>query len=716
LSEPTAPADPTTALEADSTVVVDSGASRAGDGANGIEPSAEELTVTGFHLPQRTKMLIMGGAMLALFLSSMEQTVVSTALPRIVSDLDGLHLIAWVVTAFLLASVTVVPVAGRLSDIYGRKPLLLVGLTIFLVGSALAGFAQNMTMLIVFRGIQGFGAGILMANTMAISGDLFPPSERGKYMGLFAGIFGISAIIGPSLGGFLTDQLSWRWVFWINLPLGVFSVLAILFFMPWIRPPKRKVQIDYTGVAALVWTLVPALLALALLGTTAELGDLHIIAMFLASVVGLVVFILNERRVPEPIVPLELFKVRTFSTAAIVMFGMGIGVFGVIFFIPLFVQGVVGKTATESGAVLTPQMLAVVFTAALSGQIMSRTGRYKFMALTGVILLGVAVATMTQLNLNSSLGDVIWRQILFGAGMGMIFPVMMLAVQNAVPQRYLGTASSSTQFFQSVGGLVGITVFGTLLNKSVESDLASRLPAEIAGSANAQQLLDPAQRAAIVDEIGPDAFVQIAIVIREALADAITGNFWISLGVIGVIFVAMLQLKELKLRGADQLGGAEEIEAAADDPDGLPAAANPTSPPIPALALATAEQPAPADPDSRVTAPARDRFPLARGAGAGMASAGSTSKVARLLDTRVPELPLSRRRRGEVLGALVLGSLLGLAASVSARNGNGNGRRVKSEPSWQANREGRMVGLRRRGADLLDPPEPERASKRGRFF
>ena len=529
-------------------------------------------------------------------------------------------------------------------------------------------------------------------------------------MGLFAGIFGISAIIGPTLGGFLTDTLSWRWVFWINLPLGVFSVIAIFRFMPWIRPPKRKVQIDYTGVAALIWTLVPGLLAL--LGDSAEIGDAHILAMFLASAVGLVVFILNERRVPEPIVPLELFKVRTFSTAAIVMFGMGIAIFGVIFFIPLFVQGVVGKTATESETVLTPQMLALVFTAALSGQIMSRTGRYKVMALFGVVLLGGAVLAMTQLNVNSGLGDVVWRQILFGAGMGMIFPVMMLAVQNAVPQRLLGTVSSSTQFFQSIGALVGITVFGTLLNKSVVSDLASRLPADIAQSANAQQLLDPTQRAAIVEEIGPDAFLQVAIVIREALADAITGNFWISVAVIGLIFVAMLQLKELKLRGASQLGGTEEMESDTQAPGEPPSPGEPeTGPGAPAAvetaAAARLVQPAPSF--GAIDAPA----PIPRPGD----SSQPAPLLARLRDARLPASPLSRRRQAEVLGALALGSLIGLAASVSARNGRGSGKGgAKTGTQSVPDPGGRLFLIRRRIVDLLDPPQPEPASKRWRFF
>jgi len=673
------------------------------------DSAAAADVATGYHLPQRTKLLIMGGAMLAMFLSSMEQTVVSTALPRIVSELNGLNLIAWVVTAFMLTSVTTVPVAGRLSDIYGRKPLLLVGLVVFLTGSALSGFAQDMTQLVLFRGLQGFGAGALMSNTMAISGDLFPPSERGKYMGLFAGIFGISAIIGPTLGGFLTDQLSWRWVFWINLPLGVFSVFAILFFMPWIRPSKRKVRIDYLGVVTLAWALVPGLLALALVGDDATWNDPHILLMFAASVVGLGAFIFNESRAAEPIVPLELFKNRTFTTAAITMVGMGVGVFGVIFFIPLFVQGVIGKTATESGSILTPQMLAVVVMAAVSGQVMSRTGRYKFMAVGGSVILLVAIISMTQLNVNSSLGDVVWRQILFGLGMGSIFPVLMLAVQNALPQRYLGTVSSSNQFFQQVGGLVGITVFGTLLNNHVASAVSEKLPPELAAVANPQQLVDPRQREAIIDRLGMDTFLQVADVTRNALADAITGNFVIAAAVAGIIVLAMLTLRELKLRGADDLEGATELRGprpslAPDRSSDGTLEPRPPVTPVPAVALATAGAPA-AGPD-----PPPAAVPLAAVPVAATRERSTAPPLWRLIvDARLPGWTLSPRRRAELAGAVFVGSVLGLAASVSARNGNGKAtsRRARSQP-----RGGRLWEVRRRLADRLDPPAPEPRRRR----
>ena len=685
---------------------------------------APEVT-TGYHLPQRTKMLILGGAMLAMFLSSMEQTVVSTALPRIAADLNGLELFVWPFTAFMLTSVTTIPVAGRLSDIYGRKPLLLVGLVVFLGGSALCGFAQDMTQLIGFRAVQGLGAGFLMSNTMAISGDLFPPSERGKYMGVFAGIFGISALIGPPLGGFLTDELSWRWVFWINLPLGVFSVITIALFMPWIRPVKRKVQIDYLGVILLALTLVPSLLALTLVGTSASLGDPLIVALFVGSGLGLVAFMVVERRAAEPIVPLELFKNRTFRTVAIVMTGMGIGVFGVTFFLPLFVQGVIGKTATESGSIVTPQMLAIVVMAALAGQIMSRTGRYKVMALLGATLMFAGLLAMTQLNASSTLGDVVWRAILFGLGMGLIFPILMLATQNAVSQRYLGTVASANQFFQSVGGLIGVTVFGALLNSSVSGAVASRLPADLAAFADPQKLVDPTQRAAALETLGQEQFLLVAETTRNALSDAITGNFTVSVVVAALIFLALLTLKELKLRGADDHEGAEDIQAMHEsesetaEPEAVAAAAFVPAP-DPAPALVPAGAPVSSHADSQAHAPPAlaAPVPLATAPMAEWRAEPDRSQASRsrgtplwqqALNLRLPGWTMSRRHQAELAGALAIGSLLGLAASVSTRNGSGKTRgREPARAPEGSSIDVRARRLRRGLADRIDPPPKRR--------
>lgn len=636
------------------------------------------LETAGFRLPHRTKMLILGGALLAMFLSAMEATVVTTAIPRIVSQLGGLHLIAWMTTIFMLAALITVPIAGRLSDVYGRKPFLVGGLLVFMLGSALSGFADSMAQLIAFRAIQGLGAGVLMANTMAISGDLFPPRERGKYIGLFASVFGVSAIIGPTLGGFLTDELSWRWVFWINLPLGIFAVLVIALKMPWLRPAPRKVQIDYIGVFTLIWALVPGLLALSLIGSGDAWGDPRVLLLFLASALGLPAFLLAESRARDPILPLQLFRNRTFAIVALVFFGLGAGLFGVTFFIPLFVQGVIGKTATESGTIITPEMLSVVVFVAISGQIISRTGRYKYVALVGAATMLVGVLTMTQMSTETTFVGVIWRLIIFGAGMGLLFPVLTLAVQNALPQSMLGTVSGSTQFFENVGGLVGITVFGTLLNSRIASRLSEDLPADLAAVADPEQLIDPGQRSAIIDEIGADSFLVVAEAMRDALASAITANFYVSIAVGVIIFAALLAMKELRLRTAEDVESGPH-ESAPDQP------ATPSSD-----ALPEAPSPAPPSPDPTLV-PAHA---LVAG-GSGPALRADRTVRRQILGPRLPPLPQRLIGRTSVVGALLLGAAMGLAVAAGSRD---DGSPKRSAPT------GILAPLRRRLADRIDPP------------
>ncbi|HJN93778.1 MAG TPA: MDR family MFS transporter [Dehalococcoidia bacterium] len=653
------------------------------------EPAAE---LAGFALPRRTKMLILGGALLAMFLSAMEQTVVTTATPRIVSQLGGLHLIAWMSTAFMLTSLLVVPIAGRLSDVYGRKPFLLGGLIVFMAGSAMSGFANSMEQLIAFRAIQGLGAGVLMANTMAISGDLFPPAERGKYIGLFAAVFGVSAVIGPTLGGFLTDEFSWRWVFWVNLPLGVLSVVVIGFFMPWLRPPKRRVFIDYLGVVTLVWALVPGLLALALIGSSANWTDTHILLMFAASIVGLGVFLTAESRAREPILPLMLFRNRTFAIVAFVFFGLGAGLFGVTFFIPLFVQGVIGKSATASGTIVTPEMLSIVVMVIVSGQIISRTGRYKNVALVGATLMTIGVVSMTQMDTGTTFGGVIWRLIIFGGGMGLLFPVLSLAAQNALPQKMLGTVSGSTQFFESLGGLVGITIFGTLLNSRITSELNDRLPADLAAQANPQQLIDPGQQEAAVASLGSETFAVVSEAVRESLSAAVTGNFWVSVVVAGLIIVALAGLKELRLRTADEASLDEEaldVPARADairDTGGA-ASAPATSAPAPAMGT-----PAIAMSNATHQAPAH------------ALTADPPSILQRAYDLRLPPLGrLSAPGRSGALAAIAIGSVLGLVVAFGNR---------PDEPQRRSGRDRGTLHAARRGlADWLDPPAPPSAQR-----
>ena len=655
-------------------------------GALPRDDSAQEFA--GFRLPQRTKMLILGAAGLALLIATMEGTIIATAIPRIVSNLGSFELIAWVTTTYILTSVTVIPISGRLSDVYGRKPLLLLGLVVFLIGSMLSGFAQDMTQLIIFRGVQGFGAGVLMTNTIAVTGDLYPANERGKYLGIFAAIFGVSAVVGPSLGGILTDELSWRWVFWIHVPLGVVTVFVIARFMPSLRPKRRRVQIDYLGALALIWALVPGLLALAFIGSGDGWTDPHNLALFAASAVGLFVLIGVERVAPEPAIPLELLRNPTFAVLALGSFAIGLGVTGVSFFVPVFVQGVVGRTATESGTIVTPQMLGLVVAAALAGQFVSRTGRYKWTAVAGASVIFVALVLLTQLDAKSGLVDVLWRTVIFGLGMGLLMLVIQIAMQNAAPQRLLGAATSSQQFFSQVGGLIGVTVFGTLLNTRLATLLGERLPEDLVELANPQRFLDPAQREALQAELGADTFEQVSTVLREALAIAITDNYWIAAGVAALVVVAMLVAKELRLQTAQDAeprpqpsdGAATEISAAAV-----------VSPPAP--------RPQPRPRAGRPPAPS----PVT-------ASAGPADWLEHAWEWRLPPIPPTLTQgRTQVAGVIVVGAALGLAMAIGVRGQRASPRPDRRRPQigdtpWRA-----RLGL----ADWLDPPPPR---KKRRWF
>ena len=512
------------------------------------DPYAPTAATVGFALPHRTKMLILGSAVVAMFLSAVQHSIVATATPVLAADLGRFDLIAFMESAFMATSMPAVAIAGRLSDVYGRKPFLLGGLVIFAVATALAGFATSMEMLIGFRALQGIGGGILMGNSFSISGDLFPPVERAKYMGIFAAVFGVGGLVGPLLGGLIVDALNWRWVFWSILPLAALAFASIAFIMPWLRPPPRKVVIDWLGIGAMLLMLMPAMLALALVSTGTAWLDTKTLALFGVSIVGVLAFIAAERAAKEPILPGELFRDHTFRVAAIVMMATGGGLFGVSFFLAYFMQGVLGYTPTASGLLLSTEIVSMVVMASLAGQVMSRTGRYKMLAIVASVVIAVGAWLMTQLSADSGAIDVVWRLVLFGSGLGLLFPSIMTAAQNALPQRMLGTISGATQFFQEIGGIIGVTLIGALVTGRLTSELAARLPADLAARADPTQLLNEEARAGLLAEIGEAGLIQILTTLPEALAVAITNNFWISVGVGVIALFAVLTLREKRLR------------------------------------------------------------------------------------------------------------------------------------------------------------------------
>jgi EmrB/QacA subfamily drug resistance transporter len=429
--------------------------------------------------------LIFGALLLVLLLASLDQTIVSTALPTIVGDLGGLSHLSWVVTAYLLASTVAGPLYGKLGDLHGRKTVLQVAIVLFLVGSALCGLAQGMTELIAFRALQGLGGGGLMVTTMAVVGDIIPPRDRGKYQGFFGAVFGVSTVIGPLLGGFFVDSLSWRWIFYVNLPLGLvaFGVIGAVF-----RPRGDHVhrQIDYLGAAVLTASLSAIVLFTSLGGTTYAWASPLIVALIAIGAVTLVLFPLVEARAGEPILPLALFRNRTFVVTSAVGFIIGLALFGAVTYLPLYLQVVKGHSPTASGLLLTPMMAGLLVTSILSGNLISRYGHYRRFPIAGTAVATVGLYLLSHISASTSSLTVALYMVVLGLGLGMVMQVLVLAVQNAVDYRYLGVATSGSTLFRQIGGSIGVSAFGAIFSNDLGQELARRLPnaARIPAGAN----------------------------------------------------------------------------------------------------------------------------------------------------------------------------------------------------------------------------------------
>ncbi len=487
-------------------------------------------------LDQRSKVLILVGVLLGLFLSALDQTIVSTALPRIVADLKGIELIGWVSTSYLLASTAMVPIYGKLSDIYGRKYVLLFGITVFLLGSLLCGLAGDMTQLVFFRGLQGFGAAALTSTAFAIPADLFAPAERARYLGLFGAVFGLSSVVGPFIGGLLTDNLSWHWVFFVNLPLGIVALGFIVAKLPRLHS-GLKPAIDYAGAATLLLTVIPFLLALTLDKNDYPWTSPLILGLFTISVVGLILFLLIERRAESPILPLHLFRIRTFTLTALIGVTVGATLFAAIFFLSFYLVNVLGVSATSAGTTLIPLTLSLVVGAMVSSQIVQRTGHYKWVIVGGMAIIIGALWWLTTLTPDTSIWMVRLRMIVLGLGLGPSMPILNLAMQNAVPRTDLGAATASRQFFQQIGQVVGSAVFGAILTGVLTTILSAnlapiqaQLPPELAARFDSSALRngmsaesvggEPVDPAVKIEQAIADQFAARREVISRALRDA----------------------------------------------------------------------------------------------------------------------------------------------------------------------------------------------------
>jgi EmrB/QacA subfamily drug resistance transporter len=461
-----------------------------------IKPEAQpEIHYATSGLVRLTRPQLIGtliGLALAALLAAIDQTIVGTAEPRIIASLSGFNRYPWVATTYLLTSTLSVPIFASLSDIHGRKPFFLLGATLFVVTSALCGAAgtltfmpiDGMSQLILFRGLQGIGAGMVMALLFTIIGDIFSPSERGRYVGLFSAVWGVASIFGPTLGGWLTDQWSWRACFWVNLPVGAIAVAAIYLEFPHMKPRAAAKRIDWGGFASLIACVVPLLLALTW-ATEYGWSSTRVESLLALATVMLGVFLYVESRSPEPMLPLILFRHPVISICSISVFLLGVGMFGVIIYLPLFMQGVLGVSATRSGNLLTPLMMGAVIGSFASGQAVSRTGRYKGVAVAGSILIAIGMVLFARMDAGTARSYVALGMIVSGLGMGLVQPVYTIAVQNVAPRQQMGAATSSTIFFRSIGSTVGVAAFGTIMLTRYHSEFASSAPAQVPESLTA---------------------------------------------------------------------------------------------------------------------------------------------------------------------------------------------------------------------------------------
>ncbi|MFG2866689.1 MFS transporter [Streptomyces sp. NPDC048338] len=492
---------------------------------------------------RRGVVVAIGALLLGMLLAALDQTIVSTALPTIVSELGGLEHLSWVVTAYMLAATAATPLWGKLGDQYGRKKLFQAAIVIFLIGSALCGIAQNMPQLIAFRAVQGLGGGGLMVLSMAIVGDLVPPRERGRYQGLFGAVFGATSVLGPLLGGLFTQHLSWRWVFYINLPIGIVAlfVIAAVLHIP-VRGTRHT--IDYLGTFLIASVATCLVLVASLGGTTWAWDSAQIIGLAVLGAVLLVAFVRVEQRAAEPVLPLKLFRIRTFTLVSVISFVVGFAMFGAMTFLPTFLQVVQGVTPTMSGVHMLPMVLGLLITSTASGQIVSRTGRWKVFPIAGTGITALGLLLLHRLTETSSTWEMSVYFFVFGAGLGLVMQVLVLVVQNAVSYEDLGVATSGATFFRSIGASFGVAVFGTIFTSRLNAELDAALAGQTLppGTGPDRIAADPRAISALPADLQPS--------VLHAYSTAITDVFLYAAPVVLVAFVTAWFLKEDKLRGS----------------------------------------------------------------------------------------------------------------------------------------------------------------------
>lgn len=526
------------------------------------------------HLSSKRKLSIMIAIMAAMFFSAINQTIVSTAMPRIIAELGGMDLYTWTITIYMLTSTIATVLVGKLSDIYGRKPFILVGILLFIVGAFMSGMSTDVYQMITYRGIQGLGAGIIMATAFTAVGDLFAPRERGKWTGIMTAVFGFSSVIGPTLGGYVVDHMAWHWVFWIFLPLGVVAFVMILMLFPKTER-KQSESIDYLGSFFLITTIVPMLLAFTWAGSKYAWTSFETLGLFGITLVSLVIFILVEWKAKSPIMPLHFFRNGVVTLSNIIGFLMNFGMMGALIYISFFVQGVLAISPTYAGFVTMPMSIGMVITSAIGGQLISKTGKYKRFALIGMPIMMLGMIIMVFMN---SVWMAVLAMIIFGLGLGLGMPVFSLTIQNAVPHKELGAVTASMQLFRNLGGTIGIAVMGTVLATSMKNNLTEAVQSgkgpdmtkldpemqkQFAAFANPQTLTNQPALEKLhqsLPEGVQQEFTKFVDMMRDALGSSLSTVFLAGTLILGVAVVITFFLKEIPLRTTNEAPGTVKPE------------------------------------------------------------------------------------------------------------------------------------------------------------
>ncbi|MCY8506705.1 MDR family MFS transporter [Bacillus atrophaeus] len=530
--------------------------------------------------PKRT--LLLTGLIIAMFFSALDGTIVGTAMPKIVGDLGGLSMMTWLTTAYLLTSTTVVPIAGKLADLLGRRVVYVSGLIIFMAASALCGMANNMTELIIFRGLQGIGGGIMMPMAMIVVGDLFTGKQRAKFQGVFGAIYGLASVIGPQIGGWIVDTLNWKWVFYINLPVGI---VAVIFIARGLQGRKQTgpINFDIAGIFTMVVGVVSLLLALSFGGKDYAWDSWQILGLFALALIGIIGFIIAETKAKEPILPMYLFKNRTFTFLNLIGFFMSIGMFGAVTFVPFFMQGIVGVSASESGTIMTPMMVSMIITSIIGGQLVYKVG-IKPQIITGMVIMAGGFLLLTTLDLDTSKLVATSYMAIIGLGMGLVMPILTLALQESFSKEELGVVTSSSQFFRSIGGTFGITVLGAVMNARSGTLLTDKLvpylnslPAQASSFADQfKGMIDKDPQGLLQSLFSPEAVKQIPAafsshimpILKTSLMDSLHSVFYAGLAfiVIGVVLTLFVKPIKLSNKKAEEQQEKEEKAKAVGSP------------------------------------------------------------------------------------------------------------------------------------------------------